>query len=112
MANLRAELDASPPLAGAYTPKRGDLCVAKFIDGLWYRARVEKVDKDKKANVLYVDYGNRDSVPAVEMAPLPSSFHAMPAQAKEYRLAFTQLPPDVSHSNLVEQGHVCECSLR
>lgn len=43
MAELRAELSTNPPVKGAYTPKKGDLCVAKFVDDLWYRAKVEKV---------------------------------------------------------------------
>lgn len=43
MAELRAELHTNPPLPGSYTPKKGDLCAAKFIDDLWYRAKVEKV---------------------------------------------------------------------
>merc|ERR1719412_2501168 len=30
-------------LAGAYTPKKGDLCAAKFVDDQWYRARIEKM---------------------------------------------------------------------
>lgn len=38
---LRAELASKPPVAGAYTPKVGDLCVAKFsMDDEWYRAKV------------------------------------------------------------------------
>lgn len=43
MAELRAELNVNPPLPGVYVPKKGDLCVAKFVDDLWYRARIEKV---------------------------------------------------------------------
>ena len=39
----RTEFATSPPLAGAYTPKKGDLCAAKFVDDQWYRARIEKM---------------------------------------------------------------------
>lgn len=57
---LRKELQASPPLSGAYTPKRNDLCVAKFSeDNEWYRARIEKV-QGQNVTVLYVDYGNKE----------------------------------------------------
>jgi len=43
MTELRNDLADNPPLPGAYTPKKGDLCAAKFSDDLWYRARVTKV---------------------------------------------------------------------
>jgi len=35
MEQLRSELDNNPPLPGSYTPKKGDLCAAKFSDGEW-----------------------------------------------------------------------------
>lgn len=40
MAKLRKEFQDTPPLTGAYTPKRNDLCAAKFSeDNEWYRAK-------------------------------------------------------------------------
>ena len=35
MKQLRSDLTANPPLAGAFTPKKGTTCVAQFSDGLW-----------------------------------------------------------------------------
>ncbi|KAG8224358.1 hypothetical protein J437_LFUL004314 [Ladona fulva] len=55
---MRAEINENPPLPGSYTPKKGELCAAKFVDDLWYRARIEKIT-DRDAVVMYVDYGNR-----------------------------------------------------
>ncbi len=44
MKEIRSEFSTNPPLGGAYTPKRGDMCAAKFaLDDQWYRAKVEKV---------------------------------------------------------------------
>ena len=43
MDNIREEFSTNPPLAGAYQPKKHDLCAAKFVDDQWYRAKVEKV---------------------------------------------------------------------
>ena len=43
MDNLREEFSTNPPLAGAYQPKKNDLCAAKFVDDQWYRAKVEKI---------------------------------------------------------------------
>lgn len=60
MSKLRKEFQESPPLAGAFTPKRNDLCAAQFSeDNEWYRAKVEKV-QGQKATILYVDYGNKE----------------------------------------------------
>ncbi|KAJ8315336.1 hypothetical protein KUTeg_007486 [Tegillarca granosa] len=58
MEQLRLEMETNPPLPGSYTPKRGDMCAAKFsADDQWYRARVEKVDRNK-VTVHFIDYGN------------------------------------------------------
>lgn len=57
MTDLHTELTSSPPLPGSYTPRKGDLCAAQFVDGSWYRARIESL-KAKQAIVFYVDYGN------------------------------------------------------
>ena len=43
MDSLREEFTMNPPLAGAYQPKKNDLCAAKFVDDQWYRAKVEKI---------------------------------------------------------------------
>lgn len=60
MARLRKEFQDSPPLSGAYNPKRNDLCAAQFSeDNEWYRAKVEKV-QGQNATILYVDYGNKE----------------------------------------------------
>ena len=57
MEQLRTDMSASPPLTGSYSPRKGDMCAAKFTDGEWYRARVEKIEAGK-ISVLYVDFGN------------------------------------------------------
>ena len=55
---LRQDLTDSPPLPGSLTPRKGDLVAAVFdVDNLWYRARIEKIEKEK-VHVLFVDYGN------------------------------------------------------
>lgn len=59
MAKLRQDFQLSPPL-GSYTPKRGDMCAAKFSeDNEWYRAKVEKV-QGSNVTILYIDYGNKE----------------------------------------------------
>ncbi|XP_074643880.1 staphylococcal nuclease domain-containing protein 1-like [Tubulanus polymorphus] len=93
MEKLRSDLEVNPPLAGAYTPKKGDICASKFMDGLWYRARIEKVTTNT-VHVLYIDYGNREVTNSSQLANLPPSFKSLPAQAQECALACVQLPPD------------------
>jgi staphylococcal nuclease domain-containing protein 1 len=92
---LRAELEARPPVAGAYTPKVGDLCVARFsMDDEWYRARVLSVGANGAVSVLYVDYGNREKTQAVKLAHLPAGFETLAPQAHEYALALVQVSSD------------------
>jgi staphylococcal nuclease domain-containing protein 1 len=95
MKEIRQEFSTSPPLGGAYMPKRGDICAAKFdLDDQWYRAKVEKVTPND-CTVLYIDYGNRATISKNKTASLPSSFSALPGFAKEYHLALCQLAQDV-----------------
>jgi len=100
MEGLRTEFATSPPLAGAYTPKKGDLCAAKFVDDQWYRARVEKMSANEVA-VLYIDYGNRASVPKTKLGSLPAAFTGTGGYAKLYSLALVSLPQD---EELAAQG--------
>jgi len=100
MDNLRSEFATNPPLAGAYTPKKGDICAAKFVDDQWYRAKVEKMGTTDVA-VLYIDYGNRASVPKTKLGSLPASFTAAGGYAKLYSLALVSLPQD---EELAEQS--------
>lgn len=93
MEQLRQDLATNPPLPGAYTPKRNDLCAAKFVDGEWYRAKVEKV-QGNSVHLLYVDYGNREVSGTNNLATLPALYHTLPEQAVLYSLACVQLPSD------------------
>jgi len=97
MTQLREEFTRSPPLAGAYTPRNGDLCAAKFLDGQWYRGKVMRTNP-KEATILYIDYGNKEIIPKTNCAALPSSFTGLPGFAKEYGLAFLALPPDEEYA--------------
>lgn len=93
MAKIEQEFTANPPLSGSFIPKRGDLCAAKYTDGHWYRARVEKVS-GSKISVFYIDYGNREVIEVSQCAALPSGFAADKPYAHEYAMACVQLPKD------------------
>ncbi|VDM64518.1 unnamed protein product [Angiostrongylus costaricensis] len=93
-ADLRDYLRQHPPMTGAFNAKRGDLCAAPFsVDGLWYRAKVESI-RAGQAEVLFIDYGNREVVPASSLTQLPSGFAHIPSGAKEYGLALVAIPND------------------
>jgi len=98
MEEVNQELNADPPLPGAFTPKRGELCAAKFEDGFWYRAKVEKsLPNSKTVPVYYVDYGNKAQVAVVDsVASLPTRFSLAntPAFAHEFGLACVAVPED------------------
>jgi len=98
MTELREELTSNPPLPGAYTPKKGDVVVAKFsVDGQWYRVRIDKINENKKVEVTYIDYGNKELLPSKDLAPLPDSKYSLasfPEATKKFALAFVTLPDD------------------
>ena len=96
MENMRNDIASHPPVEGSYAPRRGEFCIAKFVDGVRYRARVEKVESPAKVHVFYIDYGNREILPSTRLGTLPPAFstRVLPAQATEYAFAFIQVPQD------------------
>jgi staphylococcal nuclease domain-containing protein 1 len=96
LTELREELSTNPPLPGAYKPTKGDLVVAKFsADQQWYRAKIEKMVSQNEAQVIYIDYGNRETVATRNIAAMPSGkYSGLSAAAKEYTLAFVRLDTD------------------
>lgn len=53
MESMRGEIAGCPPVEGAYTPRRGDFCIAKFVDGEWY-AQSEKRPFGHQANPFLI----------------------------------------------------------
>ncbi|KAJ8938451.1 hypothetical protein NQ314_011487 [Rhamnusium bicolor] len=99
-AKLRQEFQANPPLPGAYTAKRGDICAAKFTgDDEWYRVKVEKVHGGN-ATVHYIDYGNKETLPTTRLASLPAAYASEKPFATEYILPYVSLPKDEEYAAL------------
>jgi staphylococcal nuclease domain-containing protein 1 len=78
-------------------PKAGQFVSAKFsADGEWYRARVRSNDRaGKKAEVVFVDYGNSEQVPWSQLRPLDQpqfTVQKLKAQAIDASLSFVQWP--------------------
>lgn len=78
-------------------PKAGDIVSAKFTqDGVWYRARVRRNDRDNKTSeVVYIDYGNTETQPWSALRPLDQGKFGpqrLKAQAVDAALSFVQFP--------------------
>lgn len=83
-------------------PKAGDLVAARFSeDGEWYRARVRRNDREaKKADVLFVDYGNSETLAWSELRPMTQpqfSLRKLKAQAIDAALSFLQFPSSAEY---------------
>ncbi|GAA6062972.1 hypothetical protein JCM10212_005731 [Sporobolomyces blumeae] len=84
--------DADVTPAG-FAPRSGDLVSAKFSqDGAWYRAKVRKSNPAKKeAEILYIDYGNSETISFSRLRPLAAQFKSLEGQAKDAALSFVSL---------------------
>lgn len=100
IAKLRQEFQVNPPLPGAYNPRRGDVCAAKYsVDDQWYRAKVEKV-QGSNISIRYIDYGNKETVNSNRLASLPAVYATEKQFATEYSLACVALPRDPEFAEL------------
>lgn len=76
-----------------YKPEIGELCCARFTDdGMWYRAVVEQKLSDSRMSVMFVDYGNQDSVPVDSIRRITTTFTRFPLQARQCFLTGIQPP--------------------
>ena len=77
-------------------PKAGEYVSARFSeDGEWYRGRIRRNDREaKKADILFVDYGNSETLPWSELRPLGAQFgiQKLKAQAVDAGLSYLQFP--------------------
>ncbi|CAH1803306.1 unnamed protein product, partial [Owenia fusiformis] len=67
------------------------VCAQYSEDGRWYRAQILAVDKDDtkcdEVDLIYVDYGNRETVPMSRLHRMEAEFMSLPTQALELSLA-------------------------
>jgi staphylococcal nuclease domain-containing protein 1 len=69
--------------------KKGQTALALFDDGsgpAWFRSKIEGFTGEK-ADVYYIDYGNRGSVPVESLREVSESFFSIPPQIFECTLA-------------------------
>ncbi len=78
-------------------PRPGDMCCCLFdADGCFYRGKVLKRLADGQFEILYVDFGNTESVPASYMRSIDPSLAALPPMATAYKPSFIKLPRESS----------------
>lgn len=76
MERLHQEFKMNQPLAGSYTARRGAICAARFtLDDHWYRAKIERVIDQATAQILYIDYGNREVTITCLCLPVPNKLY-------------------------------------
>ncbi|XP_060794982.1 tudor domain-containing protein 1 [Neoarius graeffei] len=76
--NLQKTYSGSP--TSVYQPEIEEICAVKFsFDQNWYRGEIESVDLDNHiARVLYIDFGNEESVSFNQIHPLSANIDAAP----------------------------------
>ncbi|CAG8444479.1 574_t:CDS:10 [Acaulospora morrowiae] len=80
--------------SGASNFKTDEIVCAQFTaDDQWYRAKIKKFTGDKKsAEVVYIDYGNSETIPVSRIRPIPDNFKKLPSQSQEAVLSFIKVP--------------------
>jgi len=76
------------------------LLVAAQYDGVWYRAKIDKVVRPDEevgktttlCEITFVDYGNKDCVEPSSLRPLPDDLAAIRATAVECNLGLVKTP--------------------
>ncbi|KFP88300.1 Tudor domain-containing protein 1, partial [Apaloderma vittatum] len=64
----------------SFKPKLGEACCARFSgDGHWYRALVLSTSQSA-VKVLYMDYGNTETLPLSKVLPISDSYLELPFQ--------------------------------
>ncbi|XP_072018279.1 RING finger protein 17-like [Amphiura filiformis] len=73
---------------GILCPQIGMICVAKFeLDSQWYRAQIIGLPGKQLVELVYVDYGNLDTVHCSNLRKVTNQFLKLPVQALPCSLA-------------------------
>ncbi|KAM0752525.1 hypothetical protein T439DRAFT_324618 [Meredithblackwellia eburnea MCA 4105] len=93
MGDLTVHHKGSDVAPANFVPRTNDVVSAKFsADDNWYRARIRRCNPSRKeADVIYIDYGNSETIPFSRLRPLAPQFKGLDGQAKEATLSFVTL---------------------
>ncbi|XP_067841367.1 tudor domain-containing protein 6-like [Heptranchias perlo] len=79
--------DSSSSHRAADGPRKlGSPCAAKSADGRWYRALIQQTLSDGVLEVFYVDYGDKEVVPARVVRKLSPGYFKMPVVTYPFAL--------------------------
>ncbi|XP_074838133.1 RING finger protein 17 [Carettochelys insculpta] len=70
-----------------FCPVQGQACIAKFEDGVWYRAQVTALLGHQEVEVKYVDFGNTAKITLKDMRKIKDEFLSPPEKAIRSKLA-------------------------
>ncbi|XP_010632123.1 RING finger protein 17 isoform X2 [Fukomys damarensis] len=71
-------------------PVQNQACVAKFEDGIWYRAKVIGLPGHQEVEVKYVDFGNTAKITLKEIRKIKDEFLNPPEKAVKCKLAYIE----------------------
>ncbi|XP_066221907.1 RING finger protein 17 [Saccopteryx leptura] len=71
-------------------PVQDQACIAKFEDGIWYRAKVIGLPGHREVEVKYVDFGNTAKITFKEMRKIKDEFLNPPEKAIKCKLAYIE----------------------
>ncbi|XP_007529004.2 RING finger protein 17 isoform X2 [Erinaceus europaeus] len=71
-------------------PAQDQACVAKFEDGVWYRAKVIGLPGHREVEVKYVDFGNTAKITLKDMRKIKDEFLNPPEKAIKCKLAYIE----------------------
>ncbi|XP_031218419.1 RING finger protein 17 isoform X3 [Mastomys coucha] len=71
-------------------PIQNQACVAKFEDGIWYRAKVIGLPGHREVEVKYVDFGNTAKITLKDMRKIKDEFLEPPEKAIKCKLAYIE----------------------
>ena len=69
-----------------YLPIVGELIVAKFTDGVWYRAQVDCINNDCTLKVTFIDFGNNEDVSLYDSRMITAPLAVIPKLANKCAL--------------------------
>mmetsp|Transcript_17218 Transcript_17218/g.25824 ORF Transcript_17218/g.25824 Transcript_17218/m.25824 type:complete len:953 (-) Transcript_17218:144-3002(-) len=89
-----AAIDASETAPEDFEVEFGIVAACKYGDS-WHRVQVNDVDEIAgTADVLFIDYGNKETANIVDLIPIPENLSAVPSLASKYQLAGILAPKD------------------